>query len=68
MKKTNYKGKPKQDLIKTLGEKREDLRKIRFGTTGSKTRNVKEISSLRKEVARIMTELTSIRQAGLNKK
>ncbi len=68
MKKTNYKGKPKQDLIKALGEKREDLRKIRFGTTGSKTRNVKETRTIRKEVARIMTELTSIRQAGVNEK
>jgi len=57
MKKSNYKGKSKQDLIKTLGERREILRKIRFGTTGSKTRNVKETESVRKDIARIMTEL-----------
>lgn len=68
MKKTNYKGKPKNDLIKTLGEKREDLRKIRFGTTGSKTRNVKESANIRKEIARIMTELTSMRHTGVNEK
>ena len=68
MKKTSYKGKPKQDLIKTLGEKREDLRKIRFGTSGSKTRNVKETASIRKEVARIMTELTAVRHSGVNEK
>ncbi len=68
MKKVAYKDKPLKDLIKTLGEKREALRKLRFGTTGSKTRNVKENSSLRKEIARIMTELTSVRQSALNKK
>ena len=68
MKKVAYKDKPLKDLIKTLGEKREALRKLRFGTTGSKTRNVKENSSLRKEIARIMTELTSARQSALNKK
>lgn len=68
MKKSNYKGQPTKDLIKTLGEKREALRKLRFGTSGSKTRNVKENSSLRKEIARIMTELTSVRHTELNKK
>lgn len=68
MKKSNYKDQPTKDLIKTLGEKREALRKLRFGTSGSKTRNVKENSSLKKDIARIMTELTSIRHAGLNKK
>ncbi|MEK7177129.1 MAG: 50S ribosomal protein L29 [Patescibacteria group bacterium] len=68
MKTTSYKDKPKQDLIKTLGEKREALRKLHFGTSGSKTRNVKEGSSLRKEIARIMTELTSIRHGVETKK
>ncbi len=57
MKKTTYSGKPKQDLVKALGERREMFRKLRFGTAGSKTRNVKEGASLRKDIARIMTEL-----------
>lgn len=57
MKKISYKGKDGKDLLKTLFEKREDLRKLNFGTTGSKTRNVKKGSSLKKEIARIMTEL-----------
>ena len=57
MKMATYSGKSKQDLLKTLGERRETLRKLRFGTTGSKTRNVKEGASIRKDVARIMTEL-----------
>lgn len=57
MKKVTYQGKSREDLVKVLGEKREDLRKMRFGTSGSKTRNVKEASMVRKEVARILTEL-----------
>ena len=57
MKKTIYSGKPKQDLIKALGERREAFRKLKFGTAGSKTRNVKEGATIRKDIARIMTEL-----------
>jgi ribosomal protein L29 len=57
MKKTSYKDKPKQDLVKALGEKRETFRKLRFGNAGSKSRNVKEGRGLRKDIARIMTEL-----------
>ncbi len=57
MKKTKYNGKPKEDLVKALYEKREVLKGIRFGSAGSKTRNVKETSVVRKDIARIMTEL-----------
>ena len=57
MKKTTYSGKSKTDLTKILYEKREAIKNVRFSTAGSKSRNVKELSTLRKEVARIMTEL-----------
>lgn len=57
MKKTSYIGKKREDLIKALMEKREALRLFNFGTAGSKAKNVKEGASLRKEIARIMTEL-----------
>ncbi len=57
MKKTNYTGKAKDELVKSLYEKREALRAFRFGEAGSKTRNVKEGSTVRKDIARIMTEL-----------
>jgi ribosomal protein L29 len=57
MKHTSYAGKTKEDLAKALYEKREALRAFRFGEAGTKTRNVKEGSALRKEIARIMTEL-----------
>lgn len=60
MKKTSYKGKAKTELVKTLAEKREGLRKLRFGISGSKSRNVKEGANMRKDIARIMTELNAV--------
>jgi len=54
-----HKEKNNKDLIKILHEKRDVLRKFRFGISGSKTRNVKEGKNERKEVARILTELNS---------
>jgi ribosomal protein L29 len=53
-----YKDKTIQDLHKLIGEKRAALRAFRFGSTGSKTKNVKLGRTTRKEVARIMTELS----------
>jgi ribosomal protein L29 len=57
MKKITYSGKSKKDLIEALREKQEAFRKLRFGTTGSKNRNVKVAGTMRKDIARIMTEL-----------
>ncbi len=57
MKKTTYTGKVREDLVKALLEKREALRKFRFGEAGSKTKNVKEGAGIRKDIARIMTEI-----------
>jgi len=57
MKKTIYAGKPTKDLVEALKEKREALMKLRFQTTGSKTRDVKTGSNTRKDIARILTEL-----------
>lgn len=57
MKKTVYSGKTKQDLVKALQERREILRTIRFGSAGTKTRNVKAGVGARRDIARIMTEL-----------
>jgi ribosomal protein L29 len=44
------------DLNRLLTEKKESLRAFRFGSAGAKTKNVKEGRSLRKDIARIMTE------------
>jgi ribosomal protein L29 len=57
MKKTTYSGKQPADLQKALSEQRTTLREFRFGTAGSKTKNVHAGRIARKEIARIMTEL-----------
>ena len=57
-----YKNKTPNDLQKLIVEKREVLRHFRFGSTGSKTKNVKLGRTTKKDIARIMTEL-SIRKA-----
>ena len=55
----DIKTKNEKDLVKELTEKREALRVIRFGIAHSKSKNVKETKGLKKEVARILTELNS---------
>ena len=57
-----YKDKTPQDLMKLIAEKRKGIRDFRFGSTGSKQKNVKMGRTLRKDIARIMTEL-SMRKA-----
>jgi len=61
MKKTSYTGQSAQELKKALMDKREAFRNFRFGTAGSKTRNVKEGRAAKKEIARIMTEITKLK-------
>lgn len=46
------------DLTKFVGEKRTELRKLRFGTAGSNLRNTRVQRSTRRDIARAMTELT----------
>jgi len=50
------------DLKKLLNEKKESLRGFRFGISGSKVKNVKEGSNLRKEIAKLNTEINSREQ------
>ena len=53
------KDKNEKDLIKDLADKRKALNNFRFGIAGTKTRNVKEGRTIRKDIARILTELNS---------
>ncbi|HVM73604.1 MAG TPA: 50S ribosomal protein L29 [Candidatus Paceibacterota bacterium] len=46
-----------EQLIKEVSDTREKLRVIRFGGAGSRSRNVKEGRNLRRDVARMLTEL-----------
>lgn len=53
-----FKNKTPQELNKLIAEKRESLRLFRFDSTGGKTKNVKQSHNTKKEIARIMTELS----------
>lgn len=48
-----------EELEKKVADLREALRAFRFGVAGSRTRNVREGRNLRKEVARLLTEIRS---------
>lgn len=48
-----------EDLQKEIAEKREALRVFRFGEAGTRTRNVRQGRGLRKEIARLLTEVNS---------
>lgn len=58
MKKTNELNKLSlTELAKLLHEKRLSVRQFRFDITGSKVKNIKDGANMRKEVARILTEI-----------
>ena len=55
--KENLKGMTKAELEKELAILQENARVIRFKAEGSKSKNVKESATLRKQIARILTEI-----------
>ncbi len=56
---SEFKNKTDKELAESIAEKRELLRTFRFGIAGSKTRNVKEGMTVKRDIARILTELSS---------
>jgi len=59
----DIKNKTEKDLQKELAKNRESLREFRFGISGSKVKNTKEGTNTKKDVARIMTELNTRKNA-----
>ena len=59
MKKTDFTKYSIQDLHKEVTDKREALRNFRFGSAGSRSRNTREGRGIRKEIARLMTEVSA---------
>jgi ribosomal protein L29 len=53
----DYKSKTKEELTRLVAEYREKLRAFRFAMAGGKVKNVKEGHALRKEIARMLTEI-----------
>jgi len=47
-----------KDLEKELADTREALRAFRFGAAGGKAKNAHEGKSIRKNIARVLTELS----------
>lgn len=58
-KRESVKGMKEAELKKELVNLHESARIIRFKSEGSKSKNVKELATLRKQIARVMTELNS---------
>lgn len=65
--KKDLKTKDAKDLQKLLVEKHDALRAFRLGLSGSKVKNVKEGAEIKKDIARIMTEVSSRRIATIAK-
>jgi ribosomal protein L29 len=59
MTKLEVKNKSEKELTKVLTEKREDLRKVRFGFSGSTKHDTKSARGIRKDISRILTELNN---------
>ena len=55
--KENLKGMKRDELEKKLSDLQENIRVLHFKAGGSKSKNVKEISTLKKQVARVLTEI-----------
>ncbi len=65
----NLKGMKANELKKKLADLREEMRVLRFKAEGSKSKNVKESMTLRKQIARVLTEINRVQgQAGKNNK
>ena len=56
-KKNNLKGMNMDELKKNLEILRENLRTLHFKSEGSRSKNVKEIAALKKNIARALTEI-----------
>lgn len=63
MKKTKNENLTVEEITKSVADMREKLRVISFGLAGGRTKNVKEVGNIRKEIARMETKKTALRAA-----
>ena len=59
--KDNIKEMTEGELAKKLVTLREEVRVINFKAEGSRSKNVKELGGLKKQIARILTEMNSVK-------
>ena len=57
--KENLKGMKKEELAKKLAALQEEVRMIKFKAEGSRSKNIKEMAALKKQVARVLTQMNS---------
>lgn len=50
------------ELKKKLLDLEENMRILRFKAQGSKSKNVKEFATLRKQIARVLTEINYVKE------
>lgn len=62
--KENLKLMKKSELEKKLATLQEDARVIRFKAQGARSKNVKELATLKKSIARILTEIKRFKEKG----
>ena len=60
---TDFNKKSAEDLTKIVGEKKEELRTLRFNLAGAANKNTKAALLARKEVARALTALNARKSA-----
>lgn len=53
----NFKGMKEGELLKEQALLRENLRVLHFKSEGSRSKNVKESATFKKQIARILTEI-----------
>ena len=63
VKKEDLKGKTKDELIKSLLDTRKEQFNLRFQRTGGQLENTSEIRKVRRNIARIKTQLSAQRNA-----
>jgi ribosomal protein L29 len=56
-KKDNFKDMGTGELEKKLVQLREEVRTIHFKAEGSRSKNVKETANLKKQIARVLTQM-----------
>lgn len=62
-KKISFKDKKPEEITKLLGEKREELRTIRFQAAGARPKDASAGAKVRKDIARLLTEQTAQKKA-----
>lgn len=62
-KKTTFKDKNAEEIVKLLGEKREELRTLRFHAAGGRAKDAGNAKKVRKDIARLLTEQTAKKNA-----